>query len=162
MNTHSLIQSKIFTSKQFLKKLQLWRFKDQKVVFTNGCFDLLHQGHIHYLMQTADLGDKLIIGLNSNASVKRLKGNSRPLQDEQARAEILASLQYVAAVVIFEEDTPLKLIQLCQPDVLVKGGDYQKHQIVGAGFVEQGGGEVVIIPFLEGHSTTNLIEKMED
>lgn len=160
MNTKSIIDQKILTTEQLQKKLTLWRFKERKVVFTNGCFDLLHQGHVYYLMQTADLGDVLIVGLNSNASVKRLKGETRPLQDEVARSEILASLQYVDAVVIFEEDTPLTLIEMVMPDVLVKGGDYERHQIVGADLVEQKGGEVVIIPFLEGHSTTGILGRI--
>lgn len=158
MSTETIINNKILTLSELLKKLVYWRFQDKKVVFTNGCFDILHLGHIHYLMQTANLGDVLIIGLNSDTSVKRLKGPRRPVQSQMARAQILASLQYVQAVILFEEDTPQLLIDAVLPDVLVKGGDYQKHEIVGAETVEQNGGEVVIIPYLEGHSTTQILE----
>ena len=154
----SFLQQKILSPKQLSNKLATWRFSEQKIVFTNGCFDLIHKGHIHTLAKARALGDVLILGLNSDDSVKRLKGESRPLQAENDRALILASMIFVDAVVVFEEDTPFNLIQLVQPDVLVKGGDYQKHEVVGADIVEAKGGEVVLIPFVAGHSTTNLIE----
>lgn len=136
-----------------------WRFLEQKIVFTNGCFDLLHLGHVSYLEAAARLGDVLVVGVNSDDSVRRLKGPNRPLQSQEARARILAALEFVEAVVIFEEDTPLRLIEKIAPDVLVKGGDYTPDKVVGADFVRSRGGEVVILPFLEGHSTSALIKR---
>ena len=124
--------------------------------FTNGCFDLLHPGHVQYLADARALGDFLVVGLNSDASVARLKGPSRPLQDEAARAAILLGLRSVDAVVLFEEDTPLELIRALQPDVLVKGGDYTPETVVGRDFVEGRGGRLVLIPFLPGHSTSKI------
>jgi len=138
------------------------RFFNKKIVFTNGCFDILHRGHIEYLYQAADMGDLLIVGLNSDASVRRIKGPNRPVQDEETRALLLASLSCVTHVVLFDEDTPLKLIQLVQPDILVKGGDYADlEKIVGYDIVKQRGGEVVALPFVEGHSTTQLLQKIQ-
>lgn len=160
MTTTTIIQNKIFSLDKLLNKVAIWRFKQQKIVFTNGCFDLLHQGHIHMFMQTADLGDKLIVGLNSDNSVTRLKGSSRPIQKQEARAIILASLCFIDAVVLFEQDTPLELITQIKPDVLAKGGDYTKKQIVGNSLVEQNGGEVVIIPTLEEYATTKIVAKI--
>ena len=162
-----IIRSKIHTTETLLVSLKISRFKEQKIVFTNGCFDILHLGHIDYLAKAADLGDELIVGINTNASVKRLgKSDSRPLQDEQSRAMIIAALHFVSAVILFDEDTPLELIKLVQPNVLVKGADYDanetdpknKKYIVGADIVKANGGEVKTIEFLEGFSTT-LIEK---
>jgi rfaE bifunctional protein nucleotidyltransferase chain/domain len=138
------------------------RFLNQKIVFTNGCFDVLHRGHIEYLNKAADMGDILIVGLNSDESVRRLKGEGRPVQDQESRALILASLSCVNYVVIFEEDTPLKLIELVQPDILVKGGDYTEvEKIVGYDVVKRRGGEVVTVPFVEGYSTTQLLQKIQ-
>ena len=134
--------------------------KDKKIVFTNGCFDILHIGHIRYLQDAAKLGDVLVVGLNSDASVKRLKGPERPVNNESDRAEILCALSFVDYVVIFEEDTPLELIKKIQPDVLVKGGDYQGEYVVGTNEVEALGGKLVLLPFVEGKSTTKMIEKM--
>ena len=136
--------------------------KNQKIVFTNGCFDILHIGHIRYLQKAANLGDILIVGLNSDASVKRLKGSKRPINSEDERAEVLASLNSVDYVVIFEEDTPLELIKVLQPDVLVKGGDYNNEYVVGTNEVEAQGGKVILIPFVEGKSTTDIIERIKD
>ncbi len=133
----------------------------QKIVFTNGCFDILHVGHIRYLQEAAKLGDILIIGLNSDASVKRLKGPERPINSEQDRSEMLGALGFVDYVVIFDEDTPLRLIKEIQPDVLVKGGDYLPENVVGREEVEARGGKLVLIPFVEGKSTTNLIEAIK-
>lgn len=135
--------------------------KDKKIVFTNGCFDILHIGHIRYLQEAAKLGDILIIGLNSDASVKRLKGLDRPINSEQDRAELLCALEFVDYVVIFDEDTPLELISVVEPDVLVKGGDYYPEDVVGRDIIEKRGGELVLIPFVEGKSTTNIIEKIK-
>ena len=128
--------------------------------FTNGCFDLLHPGHVKYLEDVRALGDFLVVGLNSDASVARLKGPSRPLQDERARAMVLCGLRSVDAVVRFDEDTPLELITALQPDILAKGGDYTPETVVGREVVEARGGRVVLVPFLPGHSTTAIVEKI--
>ncbi len=133
-----------------------------RMVFTNGCFDILHQGHIQYLAQAAGLGDFLVIGLNSDPSVQRLKGKNRPVQDQHTRALILASLRFVDFVVIFEEDTPDILIKTLMPDVLVKGGDYKPEDIVGFDTVTGNGGKVLCLDFLPGHSSTRIIEKLKD
>lgn len=149
------------TAKKAENTLNLWRFKDDKIVFTNGCFDILHKGHIEYLAKAASLGTKLVIGLNTDASVKRLKGDSRPVNDENARALLLASLVFVDKVILFDTDTPRDLIDFVQPDVLVKGGDYKPEEIVGYDIVKAKGGEIVTLDFVEGYSTTSLIEKMK-
>lgn len=135
--------------------------KNQRIVFTNGCFDILHVGHVRYLQEAAKLGDILIIGLNSDDSVKRLKGPERPINNQYERAEMLCSLGFVDYVVIFDEDTPLNLISIIQPDVLVKGGDYAPDDVIGKKEVEERGGKLVLIPFVEGKSTTNIIEKIK-
>jgi rfaE bifunctional protein nucleotidyltransferase chain/domain len=155
-----LPEKKIFEqgSVEFERLLAFWRFKSRKIVFTNGCFDILHRGHIDYLQKASHLGDILVIGLNTDASVRRLKGDSRPIQDEMARALVLASIQMVDAVVFFGADTPLELIRQVMPQVLVKGGDYHADDIVGAGLVRDNGGEVIVLPYLEGHSTTSIEE----
>lgn len=160
MNKAELIQSKILDRQGLQRKLALWRFKELKIVFTNGCFDILHRGHIHLLTKAAEQGDVLIVGLNSDKSVSNLKGASRPLQDEITRAFILASLFYVSAVVLFDEDTPAELIKIISPDVLVKGGDYAVENIAGADWVVKQGGKVEIVPLLKGHSTSNIEAKM--
>ncbi len=158
MKRADLVPQKIFTAAQIVQKLAQWRLLSKKIAFTNGVFDILHQGHIFSLSQAAKEADYLIVGLNSDASVKRLKGESRPVNDEQSRALILASLLMVDAVVLFEEDTPLELIKAIMPDVLVKGGDYTVEQIAGAKEVIANGGRVVINPILDGFSTTTIIE----
>ena len=156
------IEKKIaYTAKEAENTLSLWRFKDDKIVFTNGCFDILHKGHIEYLAKAASLGTKLVIGLNTDASVKRLKGDSRPVNDENARALLLASLVFVDKVILFDTDTPRDLIDFVQPVVLVKGGDYKPEEIVGYDIVKAKGGEIVTLDFVEGYSTTSLIEKMK-
>lgn len=137
-----------------------WKAAGEKIVFTNGCFDLLHFGHLHYLAQARDLGSRLIVGVNADISVRRLKGPRRPIQDERTRSLLLAALEFVDAVVIFEEDTPQHLIATLLPDVLVKGGDWQPEQIVGAAEVQANGGEVRSLPFVEGFSTTKIEEKI--
>jgi D-beta-D-heptose 7-phosphate kinase/D-beta-D-heptose 1-phosphate adenosyltransferase len=133
----------------------------RKIVFTNGCFDVLHFGHVHYLLQAKELGDILVIGLNSDDSVRRLKGPTRPINGEKERAFVLAALACVDYVVVFDEDTPKELIETVRPDVLVKGGDYTLDNIVGADFVTQNGGTVTTIPFVEGFSSTRIIEKLK-
>ncbi len=155
------IQEKIFESKEILsQKVKEWKKNNRKIVFTNGCFDLLHRGHVEYLSQAADLGEILIVGLNTDNSVKKLKGETRPLQDEYTRALILCALAFVSAVILFDEETPFSLISEILPDVLVKGGDYSAENVVGADVVTQNGGKVEIIPFVSGFSTTNLVQKM--
>ena len=151
------IRAKIFDLPGIIQQTDQWKKEGRKIVFTNGVFDLLHKGHIFSLSQAAGQGDMLVIGLNSDASVKRLKGADRPVNDQDARALLLAALIMVDAVVIFEEDTPLHLISSILPDVLVKGGDYTLDQIAGAKEVIANGGKVVINPILDGFSTTSII-----
>lgn len=155
------IQQKILDAHHLQQELMRWRKFSKRIVFTNGCFDILHAGHIHSLMQAASFADVLIVGLNSDASTKRLKGDNRPVNNEQNRALLLASLAVVDAVVLFDEDTPYELITSILPDVLVKGGDYTVDTIVGAKEVMENGGTVEIIPLVEGLSTTSLIQKIE-
>lgn len=152
------IESKLITVEQWQKiRAQCLQ---KKVVFTNGCFDILHRGHVHYLAEARALGDCLIVGLNSDASVKRLKGETRPVNAEKDRAFLLAALSVVDYVVLFEEDTPLELIRQVVPDVLVKGGDYAINDIVGADVVMRNGGEVKVLQFVDGYSSTKVIDKM--
>lgn len=161
MTTLEVTEAKILSGDPLKNRIAMWRFQNRKIVFTNGCFDLLHKGHIEYLSKASDLGDVLLIGLNTDSSVKRLKGDGRPLQDEKTRAMILASLRFVDVVTLFEEDTPYNLIDLVKPDVLVKGGDYLEDTIVGADLVKASGGVVVTIPLTPGHSTSGLIERLK-
>lgn len=138
-----------------------WKKSNLKVVFTNGCFDIIHRGHIELLSKAADMGDKLIVGLNSDDSVKRLKGPGRPLQDENSRAMIMAGFRFVDLVVLFPQDTPLELISLIKPAVLVKGGDYKAEEIVGYEIVTANKGEVFIVNFVDGYSTSSIVKKMK-
>ena len=138
----------------------LWRRRPGRIVFTNGVFDLLHTGHVDILVASRALGDALVVGVNTDASVKRLKGPTRPIRNERERAHVLAALESVDAVVLFDEDTPLELIRALMPDVLVKGGDYTQETVVGASEVIGNGGEVVIVPLTPGHSTTSTVERM--
>ena len=160
MNNHDRANFKILPNCLLQQELARLRFFEKKIVFTNGCFDIIHRGHAEYLSKAADLGNVLLVGLNSDASVKRLKGQSRPVQDEQTRALVLASMFYISYVVIFDEDTPYNLIKTVQPDVLVKGGDYEIKNIVGYDIVTAKGGQVLTIPFVEGHSTTSILSKL--
>lgn len=158
MTTLKVSHNKIFDRSVLGNRLAMWRLMNNKIVFTNGCFDILHRGHIEYLSQAHDKGNILVIGLNSDASVKRIKGEGRPVQDEQSRALLLASLRFVDAVILFDEDTPKELIEFVKPDVLVKGGDYTEETIVGAEFVKANGGEVVVVPLVEGYSTSSILK----
>lgn len=160
MKRADLIPQKIMTTPQIIQRVAQWRLTCKTIAFTNGVFDILHQGHIFSLSQAAKEADILIIGLNADASVKRLKGDSRPVNNQESRALLLASLQIVDAVVLFEEDTPLQLISSVVPDVLVKGGDYTLEQIAGAKEVIAAGGRVLINPILEGFSTTGIIDQI--
>ena len=155
------ILEKICSLTGIVEKTNQWKKEGKKIVFTNGVFDLLHKGHIFSLTQAAKEGDVLVIGLNSDSSVKRLKGDSRPINDQDSRALLLAALSMVDAVVIFDEDTPFELITAVQPDVLVKGGDYTIEQIVGSKEVIANGGRVVINPIVEGFSTTGIIAQIK-
>lgn len=161
MRKADIIPSKIFTLPELIKRIAQWRAIGKTVAFTNGVFDIMHRGHIYSLSQAAREADYLIVGLNSDASTKRLKGDARPVNDEQARCTVMAALLMVDAVVLFEEDTPLELIKAVMPDVLVKGGDYTEEQIVGAKEVKANGGKVVINPIVEGYSTTGIIGKID-
>lgn len=154
-----LIPQKIFPLHLMLQKTVQLKMMNKTIAFTNGVFDILHQGHIHSLSQAAKEADFLIVGLNADASVKRLKGENRPVNDQESRALVLASLLMVDAVVLFEEDTPLELIKAIMPDVIIKGGDYTVEQVAGAKEVIANGGRVVINPMLEGFSTTSIIEQ---
>ncbi len=160
MSAFQQIEQKIQTVEQLQSQLVQWRAAGEKIVFTNGCFDLLHYGHLHYLAQARDLGNRLVIGLNSGASVSRLKGPNRPINDEPTRSHQMAALEFVDAVVVFESDTPLELIEAVAPDILVKGGDWRPDQIVGSEFVLAHGGKVLSLPFVEGYSTTNIEQKI--
>lgn len=161
MDYFALLQSKIvYDYQELANNLAYWRFKDLKVVFTNGCFDILHRGHVEYLAKAASLADVMVVGLNTDSSVTRLKGASRPVQDENSRALILASLSFVTKVVLFDEDTPYELIKFVQPDVLVKGSDYKAENIVGYDVVKARNGEIVTIDLVEGYSTTAIVRKL--
>ena len=155
------IQNKIYSKEELLRHRNIWRTFSKKVVFTNGCFDILHHGHIHLLAEAASLGDILVVGVNTDSSVKRLKGEERPVTNEQDRLFQLAALLCVDAVCLFDEDTPEQLIETLQPDVLVKGGDYTLDKIVGAEYVMSLGGRVEIIPFVEGYSTSSIIANIK-
>ena len=160
MQTLTTIKNKLLSREALETKLAEWRSAGETIVFTNGCFDILHRGHVEYLAQAADLGDKLIVGLNTDASVKRLKGESRPINDEKSRALLLSALQFVDAVVFFDEDTPYELIKQVQPDILVKGNDYKPEEIVGYDIVTAKSGKVLTINLVEGFSTTNIIKRL--
>jgi D-beta-D-heptose 7-phosphate kinase/D-beta-D-heptose 1-phosphate adenosyltransferase len=160
MNISSYTHNKIMNVAQLQATISPYRLLNKKIVFTNGCFDILHAGHIHSLEQAAAFGDFLIVGLNSDKSINRIKGPDRPFNKEQDRALLLASLMMVDAVVLFEQETPLELIQTLKPDVLVKGGDYTIESIVGAEDVMQNGGKVEIIPLIPGVSTTLIAERI--
>lgn len=148
---------------QVQRLCNIWRMKGDRIVFTNGCFDILHRGHVEYLQEAAALGDRLVIGLNTDNSVRRLgKGDGRPYNDQESRAKVLAAMRLVDAVVLFDQDTPLELIQAIGPDVLVKGGDYTEDKIVGAEVVKARGGEVRSLKLVDGYSTTGLVDRIRD
>jgi rfaE bifunctional protein nucleotidyltransferase chain/domain len=155
------IISKIYTLSDLKIQTDTWKEKGDKIVFTNGCFDLLHRGHVEVLANTSDLGDRLVIGLNSDISIQELKGKNRPIIDENSRAILLASLQFVDAIVLFSEETPEKLIETIIPNILSKGGDYKVTEIAGNKVVLENGGEVILVPFIDGFSTTNIVNKIK-
>lgn len=152
---------KIKSREEAQAQVKAWQARGETVVFTNGCFDLLHLGHVDYLEKARELGNRLVIGLNTDDSVSRFKGPERPLQDQNSRARILASLQFVDLVVFFNEDTPFDLISALIPNVLVKGSDYLAENIVGADVVKKAGGVVKTIDFVPGYSTTRIVEKIK-
>ena len=152
---------KILTRPELLKQVAAWKALGKRVVFTNGCFDLLHLGHVDYLEKAKQLGDKLLVAVNTDASVSRLKGPQRPLQDEMSRARIMASLLFVDTVILFDEETPYELIKAVLPDILVKGDDYAIENIVGHDIVLQNGGEVKTIQLVKGYSTSGIVDKIK-
>lgn len=161
MLSYEQIIAKTITLDRALEKFDP-AFRDKhSLVFTNGCFDILHRGHIYYLSRARELGDLLVVGLNTDESVTLLKGSGRPVNDQQARAEVLGGLAFVDYIILFSEDTPLKLITSLKPDILIKGGDYRKEDIVGHKEVISLGGRVETIPLLEGYSTTSILDKSE-
>ncbi|KAA9034668.1 D-glycero-beta-D-manno-heptose 1-phosphate adenylyltransferase [Ginsengibacter hankyongi] len=161
MKQSNKISERIFSAEHLQSQIKWWRLINKTIAFTNGVFDILHEGHIKILSQAASFADVLIIGVNSDASVKRLKGNERPVNNQQSRSLILASLIMTDAVIVFDEDTPYNLIKSIMPDVLVKGGDYTHQTVVGADEVMANGGRVEIIPLEEGFSTTGIIAKIK-
>lgn len=153
------LTSKLLDEAALEQTIAQWHANGEKIVFTNGCFDIIHRGHVEYLAKAADLGTKLIMGLNTDESVRRLKGPTRPVNDEYARALVLSAFEFVDAVAFFADDTPYELIKKVQPDVLVKGGDYKIEEIVGYDIVIGRGGKVVTIDFVDGYSTTSTLKK---
>lgn len=163
MNSRENISNKIIRNWEDIPGIiNAWKKSGQKVVFTNGCFDIIHRGHIELLSKAADFGQKLIVALNTDSSVRILKGNDRPIQDETSRAIIMASFQFVDLVVFFNQETPFELISLIKPDFLIKGGDYKAEEIVGYDVVTKNNGEVHTITFLDGFSTTSIVNKMKE
>jgi rfaE bifunctional protein nucleotidyltransferase chain/domain len=160
MNKLEILTSKILGPDQLKRACAVWNLKGRRVVFTNGCFDILHLGHIEYLSKAADLGNVLVIGVNTDRSVQRLKGGTRPVNDEHSRSMVLAALGFVTAVVLFDEETPYELIRVIQPDVLVKGKDYKPEEIVGHDIVLAQGGKVETIELTPGYSTTAIEQKI--
>ncbi|MCS7204915.1 MAG: D-glycero-beta-D-manno-heptose 1-phosphate adenylyltransferase [Leptospiraceae bacterium] len=162
MNYLERIESKLIFQRDHLQEIvSSLKNQNQRIVFTNGCFDILHRGHVYYLAKAKELGDILIIGINSDESVRRLKGQNRPINTLQDRMFLLASLEFVDYVTFFSEETPIELIKVIQPHIHVKGGDYQKEQLPETPIVEQYGGNVKIIPYVKGYSTTNIITRMK-
>jgi len=162
MEMLNYIKSKIISDiSQIDRQIAVWKFLSHKIVFTNGCFDILHRGHIDYLARAADEGDILVVGLNTDNSVRKIKGDNRPVNDEETRATILGAMGFIDAIFLFDEETPYELIKKVQPDVLVKGADYKTEEIVGYDIVSSKGGEIKTIELLEGFSTTGLIDQIK-
>ena len=162
MSHLNTINNKIHNLKDLKSQVGKWKQAGNEVVFTNGCFDIIHKGHIEVLARSADLGDKLIVGLNSDQSIQKLKGEDRPIIDEESRAILLAALSFVDAIILFSEETPLKLINTLLPDILAKGGDYEIKTIVGHKIVQENGGKIKLVPFLDGFSSTTIINKIKN
>ena len=160
MSRYDKIVGKITSAEKIKPILTELQNQGKKIVFTNGCFDIIHRGHVEYLAKSASLGDYMVLGLNSDASVRRLKGESRPVQDEYSRAVILAGMEFIDAVILFEEDTPYELIKIIEPDILAKGADYKPESIVGYDIVKARGGEILTVELTEGFSTSSIIKKI--
>lgn len=156
-----MTESKILSLNKAKQQIEQWQSEGQKIVFTNGCFDIVHLGHIDYLEKSRNLGDKLVLGLNTDASVSRLKGETRPVINEYARARMMSAMEFIDAVILFDEPTPKELIETLCPNILVKGDDYSVENIVGADFVISHGGEVKTVPLVKGYSTSSIIEKIK-
>ncbi len=161
MSKINIIKSKILTGEQIDRMLAFWSIRDYSVVFTNGCFDILHKGHLDFLARASDLGDVLVVGLNTDRSIRAIKGPGRPLQDEKTRTLLLASLSFVTAVILFDQETPVELIRQVRPDILVKGSDYKLEEIVGRDIVREMGGKVFTLDIVKGYSTSTIINKLK-
>ena len=156
------LKAKIFNIKDLSQIIKEWRLNGNKIIFTNGCFDLIHLGHLEILARSADLGDKLIVGINSDMSIKKIKGNSRPIIEEDSRAKQLAAIEFIDAVILFNEENPYDLISFINPDIITKGGDYKKNDVIGKELMNKKDGEVIIIPLTQGYSTTSILEKIKN
>ena len=162
MNQYYFIQSKVADLKDLMHLLSVYRFQEKKIVFTDGCFDLIHRGHLKFLADASDMGDIFIVGLNSDLSIGKIKGNGRPVQDQGTRSILLSSFRFVDHVVLFDDEDSNKIIKTIQPDILVKGEDFSVEEDPGADFVKQNGGKVVVLKHLKGYSTVELINKVKN
>ena len=156
------LQSKIYTLDQLIDKVSNWKDQNKKTVFTNGCFDLIHLGHVEVLARSSDLGDKLIVAINSDESIAKIKGTNRPIIEEESRVKQIAALDFVDAVVLFDQDTPINIISLITPNIITKGGDYKTSNVVGHKIIQDNNGEVAIIPLTQGYSTTSILDKIKN
>ena len=156
------LQSKIYTLDQLIDEVINWKDQNKKIVFTNGCFDLIHLGHVEVLARSSDLGDKLIVAINSDESIAKIKGTNRPIIEEESRVKQIAALDFVDAVILFNQDTPINIISSITPNVITKGGDYKISDVVGYEIVQKNNGEVVIIPLTQGYSTTSILDKIKN
>ena len=156
------LQSKIYTLDQLIDEVINWKDQNKKIVFTNGCFDLIHLGHVEVLARSSDLGDKLIVAINSDESIAKIKGANRPIIEEESRVKQIAALDFVDAVILFQQDTPIKIISSITPNVITKGGDYKTSDVVGHEIIQGNNGEVVIIPLTQGYSTTSILDKIKN
>ena len=156
------LQSKIYTLDQLIDEVINWKDQNKKIVFTNGCFDLIHLGHVEVLARSSDLGDKLIVAINSDESIAKIKGTNRPIIEEESRVKQIAALDFVDAVILFQQDTPIKIISSITPNVITKGGDYKTSDVVGHEIIQENNGEVAIIPLTQGYSTTSNLDKIKN
>ena len=156
------LQSKIYTLDQLIDEVINWKDQNKKIVFTNGCFDLIHLGHVEVLARSSDLGDKLIVAINSDESIAKIKGTNRPIIEEESRVKQIAALDFVDAVILFQQDTPIKIISSIIPNVITKGGDYKTSDVVGHEIIQGNNGEVAIIPLTQGYSTTSILDKIKN
>ena len=161
-NALKKIENKIYTLNQLMIQMKNWKAHKKKVIFSNGCFDLIHLGHIEILARSSDLGNILIVAINSDKSIKKIKGNKRPILEEESRLKQIAALEFVDAVVLFDEENPYEIIKSLLPNVIVKGGDYCPEDVIGNNLITQSGGEVIIIPLTKGYSTTTIFDKIKN